>query len=155
MLVAEAKEAIQVEVIHLRWGPWQMRQRRVPLKRQQANLTPQAFDQAIKALDRTVHCVAAGNLLSWHGHTSNICLGWQAQVNRIQSSPALSHLVGIRRAHAAVHLNPGVRPLLIAHLAQLADLLHLVLDELLATKAGVDCRQSGRARESASCPVQH
>ena len=72
-----------------------------------------------------------------------------------QFSPKLSHLVGVGRAHAAVHLNPWVGSLLVAHPAQLADLLHLVLDELLAAKAGVDCRQSGRTRDSASFPMQH
>lgn len=72
-----------------------------------------------------------------------------------QPSPKLSHLVGIGRAHAAVHLDPWISPLLIAHPAQLPDLLHLVLNELLAAKAGVDCRQSGRTGDSASYQMQH
>lgn len=53
-----------------------------------------------------------------------------------------AHLVGVGAADAAVDFDPGVHAALVAQVAQLADLLNLRGDELLATKAGVDCTHS-------------
>ena len=50
-------------------------------------------------------------------------------------------LVSVLATNASINLNPRVHASIITHLPELADLLHLVLNELLTAKSRVDCRQ--------------
>ena len=58
----------------------------------------------------------------------------------------LAYLVCILAADATVKLDPWVDSSIVTHLSQLAYLLHLVLDELLATKARVHCTVQNRCQ---------
>ena len=53
-----------------------------------------------------------------------------------------THLCSVLGGDATINLDPGVDAVLVAHLPQLLDLLHLALDEALASKAGVHCRRA-------------
>ena len=58
-----------------------------------------------------------------------------------------SHLVCVLAADAAINLNPGSHTGIIAHLSQLAHLLYLVLNELLASKSRIHYKRT-KATES-------
>mmetsp|Transcript_67334 Transcript_67334/g.147544 ORF Transcript_67334/g.147544 Transcript_67334/m.147544 type:complete len:243 (-) Transcript_67334:81-809(-) len=82
-------------------------------------------------------CGRLGRLDAGNG----VLVGWCAEDSRASHQrvgTSLNHLVGIGRGDATVDLNPGVDTLGIAHGAQVLDLLHLRLDELLAAEARVD-----------------
>ena len=56
--------------------------------------------------------------------------------NRVGAS--FDHLPGIAAFDAAIHFDPGIEATLIAHAAQITDLLNLVLNEALTAEAWVD-----------------
>ena len=59
------------------------------------------------------------------------------QVSKEQVTSA--HLVCILPTDASIKLNPRVHSSIVTHLSQLAHLLHLVLDKLLAAKSRIHC----------------
>ena len=66
-----------------------------------------------------------------------------SKVRRLHANHCITEITGylvcILPADATVKLDPWVDASIVTHLSQLAYLLHLVLNELLATKAGVHC----------------